>query len=257
MYLEIEIRRVSCKVYGKVKQETLDWLSKNPFYTDRFMYWVGRRCRKSSISDVAKECRLDWKTVKDLEKEYMKEQLEKTPEISPRAIGIDEISVKKGHVYRIVISDLDRKVPIWFGGIDSSEASMNLFYEQLGPEKCANIKISVMDMWKAFEKSAKTYTSQTAILYDKFHILKHLRDALDTVRKSEYARLTGDKNKYIKGSKWILLSNIENLSKGGRKSLKALMQANSRLAKAYVLRENFKQLWNYRSEKWALKFFEN
>jgi hypothetical protein len=57
-----------------VKQETLDWLSKNPFYTDRFMYWVGPRCLKSSISDAAKECRLDWKIVKDLEKEYMKQQ---------------------------------------------------------------------------------------------------------------------------------------------------------------------------------------
>jgi len=176
------------------------------------MYWVGRRCRKSSISDVAKECRLDWKTVKELEKEYMKEQLASAPEIAPRAIGIDEISVKKGYAYRIVVSDLDRRVPIWFGGADRSEASMNQFYEELGAEKCKNINISVMDMWKAFEKSSKNYAPQSAILYDKFHILKHLGEALDTVRKSEYARLTGDKRKYIKGSKWILLSNRENLS---------------------------------------------
>jgi transposase len=91
------------------------------------MYWGGRRCRKSSISDVTKVCRLDWKTVKDLEKEYMKEQLEKALEISPRSIGIDEISVKKGHVFRIVVSDLDRKVSIWFRDIDRSKASMNLF----------------------------------------------------------------------------------------------------------------------------------
>lgn len=257
VYLEVEIRRVKCKGCSKVKQEKLNWLAKNPFYTERFMYWVGRRCRSSSIKDVAKECRLDWKTVKELEKEYMREQLEKAPKINPRVIGVDEISVRKGHAYRIVVSDLERRVPIWFGGEDRSTESMNMFYEWLGPEKCGNIRLIVMDMWKAFEKSAKKNAPQSAILYDKFHILKHLGDALDAVRKSEYKRLTGNKKKYIKGSKWILLSNRENLTSDGRQSLDALMKANKRLSKAYLLRETFGQLWAYKSEAWALKFFNN
>jgi len=240
-----------------VKQEKLDWLAKNPFYTERFMYWVGRHCRKSSIKDVAKECRLDWKTVKELEKQYMQEQLERAPEISPGVIGVDEIAIRKGHKYRIIVSDLERGVPIWFGGVDRSEESMNRFYDELGPKKCGNIRLIVMDMWRAFEKSAAKKVPQAAILYDKFHILKHLSDALDTVRKSEYARLTGDKRKYIKGTKWILLSNRENLSHEGKTSLKKLMEANKRLATAYLLRESFGQLWDYRSEAWARRFFES
>jgi len=248
---------VKCKVCGKVKQEKIDWLANNPFYTERFMYWVGKRCRGSSIKDVAKESHLDWKTIKELDKEYMREQLDKAPENNPQVIGIDEISVKKGHKYRIIVSDLERGVPIWFGGADRSEDSMNMFYSELGPEKCRNIRLAVMDMWKAFEKSAKNNAPQAAILYDKFHILKHLSDALDEVRKKEYARLTGDKRKYIKGTKWILLSNRENLTHDGKVSLKELMRANNRLSKAYLLRESFGQLWSYRSEAWARKFFEN
>jgi transposase len=240
-----------------VKQEKLDWIAKNPFYTQRFMYWVGRRCRSSSIKDVAKECRLDWKTVKDLEKEYMLEQLEKAPEANPSVIGIDEISIKKGHAYRIVVSDLERRIPIWFGGKDRSEESMKMFYDWLRPKKCGNIRLIVMDMWKAFEKSAKSNAPQAAIMYDKFHVFKHLGDALDKIRKSEYARLAGDKRKYIKGTKWILLSNRENLTKDGKQSLDALMKANTRLSKAYLLRESFGQLWDYKSEAWALKFFNN
>ena len=257
IYLEVEIRRVKCRVCGKVKQEKLDWIANNPFYTDRFKYWVGRRCRASSIKDVAKECKLDWKTVKELEKEYMSEQLEKAPEIAPHVIGVDEISIRKGHAYRIVVSDLERGVPIWFGGKDRSEESMNMFYELLGPEKCGKIRLIVMDMWKAFEKSARKNAPQAAIMYDKFHVFKHLGEALDKTRKSEYARLSGKKRKYIKGSKWILLSNRENLTKDGRQSLDALMKANARLSKAYLLRESFGQLWDYKSEIWALKFFEN
>lgn len=221
------------------------------------MYRVGSRCRSSTIKDVAKEYRLDWKTVKEIEKEYMREQLDKAPDISPGIIGVDEISIRKGHSYRIVVSDLERGVPIWFGGKDRSQESMDAFYAELGAEKCKNIRLVVMDMWKAFEKSAKKNAPQACILYDKFHVLRHLGDALDAVRKSEYYRVAGDHRKYIKGTKWILLSNKENLTQDGRASLRALMKVNKRLSTAYLLRESFKQLWDYRSEVWARKFFDN
>jgi len=129
----VEVRRVQCRSCEAVKQERLGWLADNPFYTKRFAYFVGRRCRAATIKDVARELRLDWKTVKELEKQYMREQLRRAPAARPRAIGIDELSIRKGHTYRIVVSDLDRMRPIWFGGTDRSEASLSLFYEWLGP----------------------------------------------------------------------------------------------------------------------------
>ena len=125
--LEIEIRRVDCRRCGKVKRERLEFLSDNPFYTKRFAYYVGRRCRAATIKDVAAELHLDWDSVKTLEKQYMRAQLAKAGTPGPRAIGIDEISIRKGHTYRIVVSDLIRRRPIWFGGEDRSEASMALF----------------------------------------------------------------------------------------------------------------------------------
>ena len=75
MYLEVELRRVACRTCGTVKREGLEWLADNPFYTKRFAWFVGRRCRASTITDVAKELHLDWHTVKELEKQYMREQL--------------------------------------------------------------------------------------------------------------------------------------------------------------------------------------
>lgn len=127
--MEVEIRRVFCERCGMVKQEKLPWLADNPFYTKRFAYFVGRKCRAMTIQDVAKELRLDWHTVKALEKQYMREQLRRTGAPAPKVIGIDEISIRKGHSYRIVVSDLVRYRPIWFGGTDRSEASMNQFYD--------------------------------------------------------------------------------------------------------------------------------
>jgi transposase len=129
VYLEIEVRRVLCRCCGKVRREKLDFLADNPFCTKRFAWYVGRRCRASSIKDVAEELHLDWHTVKELDKQYMAAQLEKAGTPGPKAIGIDEISIRKGHTYRIVVSDLIRRRPIWFGGEDRSEASMNQFYD--------------------------------------------------------------------------------------------------------------------------------
>ncbi len=257
VYLDIEIRRVQCRRCRLVKQELFGFLADNPFYTKRFNYYVGKRCSTSTISDVAKELHLDWKTVKELEKQYLAEKIRRAGKPGPKVIGIDEISIRKGHTYRIVVSDLIRKRPIWFGGIDRSEASMDLFYEWLGPNKCRHIRLAVMDMWRAFESSTQKNAPRAAILYDKFHIIRHLGNALDRVRKSEYARLSGEDRNFIKGQKFNLLSHRENLSLSGRQGLRALLDANKRLSTAYLLKEQFAQMWDYTSEAWARKFFDN
>jgi transposase len=127
----------------------------------------------------------------------------------------------------------------------------------LGPKKGKKIELAVMDMWKAFRNSTRSNAPQASILFDKFHIMRHLGDALDKVRKSEYRRLQGKQRKYIKGQKYTLLSHRENLSLEGRRALKELLAVNKRLNKAYLLKESFGQLWGYRREGWARRFFEN
>lgn len=241
-----------------MKQEKLPWLADNPFYTKRFAFYVGRRCRSSAVRDVARELHLDWKTVKALEMEYLREQLRRVGTPAPSVIGIDEISIRKGHTYRIVVTDLLRGRAIWFGGTDRSEASMDQFFTWLGPRKCRKIRLVVMDMWKAFRKSTlkPDHAPQAAILYDKFHVLRHLSEAMDKVRKREYARLSGEDRRFIKGQRYTLLSHWENLSLEGKKALQLLFKANRRLNKAYLLKESFDQLWGYWSPGWARRFFD-
>jgi transposase len=98
---------------------------------------------------------------------------------------------------------------------------------------------------------------RAAILYDKFHVMRHLGEALDQVRKSEYGRMVGKNRGFIKGQKYTLLSHRDNLSLQGRQALKALLAANKRLNTAYLLKESFGQLWSYEREGWARRFFEN
>jgi hypothetical protein len=210
----------------------------NPLYTKRFAFFVGRRCRHTPSKEVAEELFLDWHAVKELDKQYMREQLHRAGTPAPRVIGVDEIAIAKGHKYRIVVSDLERGRPLWFGGKDRSEASLDEFFAWLGPQKCGRIRLVVMDMWKAFRNSTlkEGNAPQATIVYDKFHILKHLGEAMDKVRKQEYTRLSGQDRRFVKGQRYTLLAHWENLDAKGRESLKLLFQANRRLNKAYLLK---------------------
>lgn len=255
IYLAFEQRRVACSRCQGVKVERLDWLAQNPRYTQRFTQQVGTLCRDMSNKAVAQMLYLHEHTVKDLDAQYMRAWLAKTPQPAPRVIGVDELSIKKGHTYRIVVSDLERGRPIWVGGTGRTEADLDRFFLALGPQKTARIRLAVMDMWKAFRSSVQTHAPQAQILFDKFHILRHLADAMDQVRRTEYKRVATKDRAFIKGQRYTLLSHRANLTLAGRRSLQKLLRANKRLATAYLLKEEFGQLWAYRREGWARQFF--
>ena len=253
--------------------EHLDWLARNPRYTARYALHVGVLCRKMTVKDVARSERLHHSTVKDLDKLYMAEQLRRNPMPATAVIGVDEIAIRKGHDYRVVVSDLESQRPIWFGGTGRKQEDLAQFFIAYGRRRCAGLRVAVMDMWKPFRQATHEHAPQAEIVFDKFHILgncslrcstsgipavvRHLNDALDEVRRCEYARVQGKQRRFIKGNRYTLLAHRENLDLDGRNALKTLLAANKRLNTAYVLKESFGQLWDYKNETWARTFFEN
>jgi len=135
-------------------------------------------------------------TVKDLDKIYMQLQVERAGPPSPRAIGVDEIAVRKGHDYRVIVSDLDLRRPIWVGGKGRTEADFDLFFAALGKAKSSRIEIAAMDMWKPFRNSVAKNAPKAYVVFDKFDIVRHFSDALDEVRRSEFRRLEG-KDRFV------------------------------------------------------------
>jgi transposase len=112
IYLDLEVRRVQCRRCGTVKRERLEDILHNPLHSQRFARYIGERCGTSTIKDVAAEQNLDGHTVKRLEQQYMREQLDRSGKQRLKVIGIDEISVRNGHECRIVVSDLEKHRPI-------------------------------------------------------------------------------------------------------------------------------------------------
>lgn len=257
IYLRFDGRRVACRRCGKVKTERLAWLADNPHFTRRYAFHVGRLCREMTVKRAAGLLHLTWHQVKDLEKQYMQAILAKAPQPRPRAIGIDEVSLRKRHTYRVLVTDLEAERPIWFGGTGRKEEDIAQFFAWLGPAKTAQLEIAVMDMWKPFRAATAKHAPQVRIIFDKFHILRHLGTAIDAVRKSEYRRVTEQERAFIKGQKYTLLSARANLDLEARQALRKLLKANRRLHTAYLLKESFGQLWSYRREGNARRFFEN
>ncbi|MCA1605023.1 MAG: transposase [Acidobacteria bacterium] len=169
----------------------------------------------------------------------MSEELARHPAASPRVIGIAELSIRRGHSYRIVVSDVERGRVIWVGGEGRKEADLDRFFEEIGETQAGKIAAAVLDMSKPFRLSLKRNAPQAELIYDKFHVLRHLGEAIDEVRRQEYKRVSERDRAFIKGERYTLLSHRENLSREGKESLKKLLQANRRLQTAYLLKEEF------------------
>lgn len=133
------------------------------------------------------------------------------------------------------------------------------FYQWLGPQKSHQIRLAVREMGTPFGTSTPkpAQAPQAAILFEKCHILRHLSEALDTVRKAAYGSLRGKDRQFSKGQQYPLLSRREPLSLDGRQALKKVRAANKRLHTPYVLQESCGQLWSDQKEGWARRFCDH
>jgi len=259
IHLEFEYRRIFCPHCKVVKQETLAWLAKSGRFTKRFEWFIGKQCRAMTVREVAKMNNLSWDQVRRMDASYMRDLVVKHPPAKNlTAIGIDEVSIRKGHQYAIVVADLEQKRPIWMSEVPGrSEEDMDRFFREMGQVRCERIQLAAMDMWKPFRHSLATHAPQAAVIFDKFHVIAHLNAALDEIRRREYSRISCKDRRFIKGQRYTLLSHKANLTTDGRRSLNLLLKANRRLNKAYLLKESFGQLWDYNNPTWARKFFDN
>ena len=134
---------------------------------------------------------------------------------------------------------------------------MSQFYAWLGQKKSSRIRLAVMDMWKPFRLATNEHAPQAAILFDKFHVIRHLGEALDAVRKSGMrgSRAASAATSRVRNIRCCRAKRTSRST--ARKALKTLLAANKRLNTAYVLKESFGQLWSYEREGWARRFFEN
>jgi len=248
--------RVACPTCGP-KREALPWLSPWERVTKRLAESIVHLCRVLPVKQVAEFYGLDWDTVKNLDVAALAAQLLPVDFSGVTTIAMDEFALRKGHRYATVVLEPQRKRVLWVGQGRGRE-DVRPFFELVGSEGCRHMQAVVMDMNPAYEEEVRAHCPRAVIVYDLFHVVaKYAREVIDRVRVDEAHRVRHDHaaRKVIKGARWLLLRNRENVQADDRVRLRDLLAVNRRLAAVYVLKDDLKHLWHYTYPGAATRFF--
>jgi transposase len=227
-------RRVECPRCG-LRVEDFPWADPWARVTTALSNAVARLARELSWQGTARQYGLNWKSVATIVKRAVEYGLRHRVRPPVRVLGIDEVSRRKGQVYLTVVYDLERRVLLWVGDDRTEEAVRPFFTKEMGTRRCHTLRVICMDMWAAYA----------------IHIVKHLNDAVEQVRRSEMRRLTQKEKVPFKRSRWLLLKNPWNLSNDQKERLSTLVQWNTPIVRAYYLKEAFQMFWEYLQPKRA------
>jgi len=243
-------RRVECPRCG-VRVEDFPWAEPWARVTTALSNAVAKLARELSWQGTARQYGLNWKSVATIVKRAVQYGLKNRSRPPVHVIGIDEVSRRKGQVYLTVVYDLERRVLLWVGDDRTEEAVRPFFTEEMGRRRCHTLQVVCMDMWAAYANLVKQHAPQAQILFDRFHVVKHLNEAVEEVRRSEMRRLSQKEKVAFKRSRWLLLKNPWNLRDDQKERLSTLVRWNAPIVRAYYLKEAFQMFWDYKQPKRA------
>ena len=253
-------RKITCPKCGQTRVEDLGIINdpNGPRVTKRMANYIHGLCCLMPIDQVAKHFKLDWKTVKEIDKKALKEKFGETDYTNSGYLAIDEVSTGKYHKYMTVVLDFITGRVIWCGK-DRKAETLDEFFKDMPQKDLLNIKAVTMDMWDPYIKSIKKWCPHAVIVFDKFHIIAKFNKVIDKVRRSEQNRkdLDQQEKRTLKNSRWILLKNWGNLREKEKPRLEKLLAINENLYKVYILKDELKLIWNTKNSKDMAEALDN
>jgi transposase len=255
-YIHVRPPRVNCPIHG-VKQIESEVGENGSDMTYAFESFVIRVTQECSIEATARLCGLSWdKGWNALERAVNRGRGRKEHRI-PSRIGVDEKSIAKGHKYESLVYDIDAGT-VEFVWDDRGQESLENYYRQFTKEELAGVKAVAMDMWDPYIAATKAYVpdAEKKIVFDRFHVMKHVLAAVDEVRKSEHRELSECGEQTLKGTRYLWLWSEENIPLWRRGEFEALRAKDLQVCRAWAIKENLRHLWNYRYEACMRKYFK-
>ena len=250
------VPRVECPEHG-VLVVRVPWAEPHGRFTALFERLAIDWMREAGRAAVARRLGLGWDQVDGIMQRAVRRGLERRQaEVVPR-LGVYEKSFQKRREYVTVVSDLDQG-RVQYVGDDRKGKTLDAFYESFSPDQLAGIEAVAMDMWDPYVSSTLSHVPQAEekIVYDKFHIAKHLGEAVDTVRRQEHKQLQAAGDNRLKGTKYWWLKNPENFRFASWREFAELRNSQLKTARAWLLKELAMHLWNYRRLGVARRFFD-
>jgi transposase len=218
--------------------------------------YVLRLSEECSMSAVSRLASLSWDEVFGCVERSVRRGFLRKERRMARKIAVDEKSFAKGHKYETLVCDHERGT-VEYVTDGNGQESLEAYYSQFDPVEKESVEVVTMDMWDPYIAATKAHIPQASkkIVFDRFHVMKQMSEAVDKVRKQENKRLLEEGNDLLKGTKYLWLWNPENIPDWRRPEFRELQKADLDVSRAWALKENLKHLWCYFSEAWARKFF--
>jgi len=249
-------RRVSCPQCSGVHVESMPWVSGKHRLTRAMAVVLATWARVLTWKQVAALFHVAWGSVADAVEEAVAYGVAHQDLSAVTHIGIDEISRKKGHVYVTNVYDLKARRLLW-SGEERTKETLEAFFAFLGPERTAKLEGICCDMWQPYIDVIKDKAPQAVLVFDKFHIVRHLTEAVDQVRRDEIREKGAAHKALMADTRYIWLKNPWNLTDKQHARFSALEHLNLKINRAYLLKEAFRQFWTYSKPGWAKRYLNN
>ena len=255
-FLHVQYRRVWCPACGKAGVEKLSFVAPGKRITYRMARYAYELCKLMTVQDVARHLDLDPKTVKAVDKHFLQQEFGGTDCDGLRVLAVDEINFGHGHAgYMSVVLDYLTGRVVWMGEGRKSQ-TLDGFFAGMNQQQKDAIEAVAMDMWEAYVKSVKENCPQAKIVFDFFHVVKGYGQVIDHVRRREYRKADKAQRAFIKGSRYLLLSNRHNLRPEQATRLDRLLAVNEPLSAVYILKDQLKVIYRQTSRQWAKRALE-
>ena len=209
------------------------------------------------VCEVANHLKLNWKTVKAIDKQFLEYHFGKPDLNNLRILAVDEIAVRRSHQYLTVVLDY-LSGRLLFVGKDRKAETLIDFFEQMSPVQHGYIEAVAMDMWDPFVKAVKKSAMGVNRFRQVFHVVAAFSQVIDKIRNNEYRKASKEDKAVFKGTRYLLLKNRSHLKdKAKRNHLKELLVLNETLNKVIILKDQLKNIWYYRSRSWAKKAIDH
>ena len=255
-YIHARLPRVKCKEHG-VRCIVSDWSEPGSDLTRALECRLIDLEKECSIEAVSRLTGLSWDRCWGAMERAVKRGHSRKERRIPTYFGVDEKSFTKRHKYETIVCDLQEGT-IEYVGDDRTQESLEAYFRRFTKEELEAVEAACMDMWDPYISAAKAYVpdAEEKIVFDKFHVMRHLNDATDKVRRQEHKDLRAQENEVLKGTKHWWLYNPKNIPDFLRPSFNTLRRMDLKVSRAWAIKENFRRFWDYRYEGWALRFFK-
>jgi transposase len=255
-YLHVRVPRVECSEHG-IQQITHGLAEKNSTMTFEMESLILNLEQECSLESTSRLLSVDWHACWNIQERAVERGFSRKPQGIPERIGVDEKSFARGHKYETLVYNID-KGTVEFVCDDREQTSLESYYQRFTDEQRARVKSVSMDMWDPYIAATKKFIPDAAakIVFDRFHVMKYVVDAVDKVRKQENDALQKEGSELLKGTKYLFLWNKENVPQWRQDEFTRLQAQDLKVCRAWAIKENIRHLWDYSYEGCMRKYFD-